>query len=333
VSFIETFFIRYRGGIHMQKVGSKRNFGWGKQLAFAGRQALLDKYGAGKYGTKAAHNERFGEFIKYVQSEHEIKDAGLITSSTINAYAEHLADQVREGNLKISYAQNLLSSVNVCMSAIRGDQNLRISPADHLGHRTFVRHTAPLSLNKERLSNAIAQIRDYGHDRAASAIDLTEALGLRVKEASLLDCREALQQARATGMANITAGTKGGRGNHVDRWVPITPRAMSALEKAAEVQGNCRNLITSDKSWAQFNNHVHYVWGITRDSHNLGTIHDNRSAYACHRYEQITGHPAPVVAGHRAAERAIDTVAREIIAHELGHNRIDVVAAYIGSSK
>ncbi|MBI3774834.1 MAG: integrase, partial [Gammaproteobacteria bacterium] len=57
---------------------------------------------------------------------------------------------------------------------------------------------------------------------------------------------------------------------------------------------------------------------------------DLRAAYACERYEQITGHPAPVVAGERQANKHDDQTARQIIAQELGHGRIDVAAAYLG---
>ncbi len=43
--------------------------------------------------------------------------------------------------------------------------------------------------------------------------------------------------------------------------------------------------------------------------------------------------PMPVIAGQRLANRPIDHHARAQIARELGHGRIDVTAAYIGSAK
>ena len=61
--------------------------------------------------------------------------------------------------------------------------------------------------------------------------------------------------------------------------------------------------------------------------------HELRAAYACDRYRKITGQPAPVIAGGRRNSKEEDLKAREIIARELGHNRPDVLSAYIGSSR
>ena len=66
----------------------------------------------------------------------------------------------------------------------------------------------------------------------------------------------------------------------------------------------------------------------------LRGYHDARAAFACERYQALTGDPAPVVTdGQRKADREADGQAREVIAVELGHGRTDVVAAYIGSAR
>jgi hypothetical protein len=63
------------------------------------------------------------------------------------------------------------------------------------------------------------------------------------------------------------------------------------------------------------------------------TNHRNRFVHAGsdtdERYEALTGHPAPVMGGH-IDDRQADRDAREQISHELGHDRIEVVAEYIG---
>ncbi|MCF7997248.1 MAG: hypothetical protein K9L32_09620 [Chromatiaceae bacterium] len=62
--------------------------------------------------------------------------------------------------------------------------------------------------------------------------------------------------------------------------------------------------------------------------------HDARAAFACERYQALSGQPAPVIAGgQHLADREADGQAREVIAVELGHGRTDVVAAYIGSAR
>lgn len=66
----------------------------------------------------------------------------------------------------------------------------------------------------------------------------------------------------------------------------------------------------------------------------LKGFYEQRAAYACERYGQLTGLPAPVNGGrgHRE-DRELDQRARQQISHELGHNRIDVVSAYIGGRR
>lgn len=49
--------------------------------------------------------------------------------------------------------------------------------------------------------------------------------------------------------------------------------------------------------------------------------------------QDITGYPAPVIAGQPLPPKDIDTQARAVIAQELGHNRLDVVSSYIGNAK
>jgi len=63
----------------------------------------------------------------------------------------------------------------------------------------------------------------------------------------------------------------------------------------------------------------------------LKGFHELRAAYACERYEQLTGYAAPINGGHcYLIDRNLDQQARQQISLELGHNRIDVVSAYIG---
>lgn len=66
-------------------------------------------------------------------------------------------------------------------------------------------------------------------------------------------------------------------------------------------------------------------------THDLKGFHELRAAYACERYEQITQHQAPINGGRcYEIDRCLDRDARTQISYELGHGRIDVVAAYIG---
>jgi hypothetical protein len=176
-------------------------------------------------------------------------------------------------------------------------------------------------------------LRQNGHERVAATAEVARALGLRFKEASMLNARVALGQVKKHGRVNITDGTKGGRGHRVDRWVPVSGRAVGCLVRAASAQGQGRNLIPSELTWKQWYSHVHHVWASVRDDYGLKKIHDLRAAYGCDRYRQLTGSAAPVIAGKRIADRETDRAARQTIAQELGHSRIGVVDSYIGSTR
>ena len=299
-------------------------------MEWAGKQALRDRYGNGRYGTVAGHTERWRQFVAWCRRERGIRDARRVDRSTVRQYGEELADKVFANTMSISYAQNLLSSVNVVLESLRGDRRIRVAPAALVGKRNHVRIEPPAGLDRQAVRQCADRLRMNGHERIASVVELARALGLRIREASMLDARAALRQARKLGAVNITAGTKGGRGHHIDRWVPVSGTTMGCLVRAAKAQGTGRNLIPSELSWRQWNTRVHHVWAAVRDDFGLMKLHDLRAAYACERYRSITGSVAPVVAGRRVADRGADRTARNTIAQELGHARSDVVAAYIG---
>jgi hypothetical protein len=316
----------------MKKAGGHRNFGYGKQMAWAGKQALKDQYGNGHYGTVAGHAERWRQFVLWCRDERQLRDAQLINMEVVQDYGESLRDKVTAG-MSPAYAQNLLSSVNVVLQSMRGDRQIRVAPVKSVGQRSRVRTDPPAGLNRRAVRQCADLLRQNGHERIAALVEVARALGLRLREASLLNARAALGQVKKHGAVNITAGTKGGRGHRVDRWVPVSGAAIGCLVRAANAQGQGRNLIPANLTWKQWNSHVHHVWASVRDDYGLKKIHDLRAAYACERYKLLTGSAAPVIAGRLCADRSTDRAARQTIAQELGHARIEVVSTYIGGGR
>ncbi len=143
----------------------------------------------------------------------------------------------------------------------------------------------------------------------------------------------ALQQSRIDGRINITAGTKGGRGKHADRWLPVTPQGHVLLKRAYKELGTNKNLIPDKLNYIQWRNHAYSQWRQATQNTDIRGFHDLRAAYACDRYQRITGKAAPVVNGGRTADRSLDHQARDIIALELGHSRRNILTSYIGSSR
>ena len=314
-----------------------RNFGYGRQLSYAGPQALKDLFGGGHYGTVKAHCDRWLAFVKWCRSEQGpgINDARQIDRSVLSDYAAYLRDVVRRGELAVSTAQNRLSSVNRTMAALRGDQHVKLSsPSKALGmQRTGVRHSVPQGQDREQVKQIVDALCSQHQPRAAAIVLLARATGMRLREAILADLPRLSREANNLGRINIQDGTKGGRaGASAPRWIAVDDHVRGALGFARQVSpGGSRNLIAPHESYL---NLVQEIIRPARDilhAHNLKGFHELRAAYACERYEQITRHHAPVNGGfcHRLDCR-LDHEAREQISHELGHGRIDVLAAYIG---
>ena len=92
-----------------------------------------------------------------------------------------------------------------------------------------------------------------------------------------------------------------------------------------------RNLIAPHESYLSVLQEIIRPARDILHAHNLQGFHELRAAYACERYEQITQHPAPINGGQGCqVDGKLDHEARRQISYELGHGRIDVVAAYIG---
>ena len=325
--------------IDMALVGRRdgRNFGYGRQLSYAGPQALKDMSGGGHYGTVKAHCDRWQAFVKWCRSEQGpgINDARQIDREILADYAAHLRDLGRQGDLAISTAQNRLSSVNRTMAALRGDQHVKLpSPSKALGmQRTGIRHSVPQGQDREQIKQIVDALCSRDQLRAATIVQLARATGMRLREAILADLPRLSREAKDFGKINIQDGTKGGRaGASAPRWITVDEHIRGALVFAMQVSpAGSRNLIAPTESYLSV---LQKLVRPARDilhAHNLKGFHELRAAFACERYEQITRHRAPINGGKCCqVDRRLDREARWQISYELGHGRIDVVAAYIG---
>ena len=318
----------------MSKVGGGRNFGYGKNIRWAAKNALNDRYGDGHFSTRASHAHRWNIFAEFLKSECNIKDARDIKKDAIAKYGDHLKQQVDLKRMEVAYAQNLLSSVNTILSTMRKDTNLAVSPAHWVGQRTHVRTHIPNSLKRDELNQALCILESKRDHPLLLVASFCREFGLRFKEASLLNTRIALRQAKAHQRINITEGTKGGRGKRADRWVPVTSAGLKLLQTAQKLQANNKNLIPEKYNYAQWRDHAYSQWRLATRNTDIRGFHDLRAAYACERYQKITGRPAPVLTDNRrTADKELDQKARMTIALALGHGRSQVLQSYIGSAR
>ncbi len=187
-----------------------------------------------------------------------------------------------------------------------------------IGHRQYV-------TNEDRSvpfkTDQLFAIKDP-HIRLSA--ELQKAFGLRREEAMKFIPAWADQgdKIRLKG-----SWTKGGKG----REIPIRNEEQRAvLDRCrAFVQG--QSMIPSQRSYIQhmrvFEKEMHAV--------GLGRTHGARHHYAQQRYYELTGRIAPALGGKSrkeltADERKSDDEMRLKISQELGHERIQIVAVYVG---
>lgn len=299
-----------------------RNFGLGsRDMSRAASTLLNQDRAAGQisFSTVASTLERFDKFKEFAR-ENSVGRFERVDRELVQQYAQTL----KQSNYSASYQQNLLSAVNSVMSRAHAHVNQRwesISSRDEgIQQRCFVR--TEQTATREQSNTAIQNMTP----RAAVVAELARELGLRSKEASLLNNHAALRQAESRGFVTIIDGTKGGR----SRDVPITDqRQVEALRNATTIQSTGRSIIPEGKNWNQFRNGELNKNRSSMQDNGVKGYHDLRSAYAADRYEQLTGHSAPTNGG-QIADKNVDKSAREQISAELGHGRIDVVSEYIG---
>ena len=120
---------------------------------------------------------------------------------------------------------------------------------------------------------------------------------------------------------------KGGK----PREVPIrTPEQRAVLDAAKRVAGGA-SLIPQERMYVTQLS----TWQREVSALGLSKTHGLRHAYAQERYREITGWACPAAGGPTAkqldsGQRHDDQVARLLISHELGHEREQITAVYLG---
>lgn len=161
-------------------------------------------------------------------------------------------------------------------------------------------------------------------ERIRASLALQEAFGLRREESMKIQPASADQGDRVVLQGSWT---KGGR----EREIPVRTHAQrDALDNAHRVAGR-GSLIPPEKSYAQHLKRYEYTLRMA----GLSKMHGLRHAYAQNRYQELTGRAAPAAGGTPSreltpAERAADAQARQTISRELGHEREQITAVYLG---
>jgi integrase len=172
-----------------------------------------------------------------------------------------------------------------------------------------------------RLDDRLERISD---PYVRTSLSLQQAFGLRREESIKFQPRYA---DRGSCIVLKGSWTKGGR----PRTVPITtPEQRTVLDHADRLVG-AGSLIPAAKTYIQ----QRHTYDGQCKAAGLSQMHGLRHHYAQARYEALTGWKAPAAGGPVARmltseQRTQDSIARQTLSRELGHERPQITAVYLG---
>lgn len=173
----------------------------------------------------------------------------------------------------------------------------------------------------QELGGALDKVND---PYVRMSLALQAVFGLRREEAIKFQPRYA---DRSDHIALKGSWTKGGR----ERTVLITtPEQRSVLDQAHQLAG-AGSLIPAHKTFIQ----QRHTYDGQCKAAGLSHMHGLRHRYAQARYEVLTGWKAPAAGGPTRQAltytmRTQDQTARQTISRELGHERPEIAAVYLG---
>lgn len=156
------------------------------------------------------------------------------------------------------------------------------------------------------------------------SLRLQEAFGLRREESIKFQPAYA---DHGTTLVLKASWCKGGRARELQI---RTEHQRQVLAQAHALAGK-GSLIPADRSYVQ----QRRLYERQTVRAGLSKLHGLRHAYAQQRYEELTGFPAPAAGGPTArelteAQKLLDQQARLTISRELGHEREQITAVYLG---
>lgn len=157
-----------------------------------------------------------------------------------------------------------------------------------------------------------------------ASLKLQEAFGLRLEESIMFSPNYAI---RGNMIVLKDTWCKGKR----ERVIGIrTEKQRAALAFAKSVAGGGA-LIPPNKNRIQQVN----VFKAVVEKAGICNVHGFRHFYAQGRYKELTKMDAPILGGVKRAEmspeqKRNDDAVRLLISQDLGHNRVDIVASYLG---
>jgi hypothetical protein len=277
---------------------------------------LCDRNRDGSYATQRDR----GRVLDQVADQ--LQDMGyrhMEAASLKSKHVERLVESWKVAGLAVGTIKNRMAQLRWWAEKI-GKQKVVASDNAHygIGKRQYVTN---VSKARELTTGDLSKITD---PYTRMSLRLQAAFGLRRGESIKIRPEWA---DRADRLVLKDTWTKGGR----EREIPIrNEEQRRVLDEAKRFAGR-GSLIPADKRY------VEQLRRLEDQCANAGIhrMHGHRHQYAQTRYRELTGWAAPAAGGPRSkeltpAQKAIDHEARLTISRELGHEREQISAIYLG---
>ncbi len=250
---------------------------------------------------------------------HALGFRGMGAQSLKPKHVEALVNRWQAEALSIGTIKNRMTVLRWWARKV-DRQNVIARHNDHYGipERSFV---STESKAKRVDGAALDRVGDV-HVRLS--LELQQAFGLRREEAIKFQPGYA---DRGDRLVLKQSWTKGGKA----REIPVrTPAQREVLARAHRLAGR-GSLIPAERNYRQ----QLRVYERHTANAGLSKLHGLRHAYAQSRYEELTGWKSPATGGPSSTslsrdERAVDRAARLVVSRELGHEREQITAVYLG---
>ncbi|MEQ9562875.1 MAG: integrase domain-containing protein [Woeseiaceae bacterium] len=270
----------------------------------------------GSFGTQA---QRERQLTRVANQLHELGFRGMNDHSLKPKHVEALIEHWLKTEVATGTIKNRMSAIRWWARKVNR-QNVVARSNEHYGipNRQFVSNRTKA---KSVLEADLAKVRD---EHVRMSLALQQAFGLRREEAIKFMPGYA---DRGDHLLLKASWTKGGK----ERTVPIrTAEQRELLDRAHRLAGR-GSLIPGSRSYIK---QLRIYEGQTLRA-GLSKLHGLRHAYAQQRYEELTGWKAPAAGGPStkaltAEQKIQDREVRLTISHELGHEREQITAVYLG---
>ena len=272
-----------------------------------------------KEGSYATQRNRERILTRAANELHGLGYRQMQAKSLKPKHIEALIKHWQEKELSVGTIKNRMAALRWWAMKIN-KQNVIAKSNEHYGipDRRFVTNE---SKAKDLTTEQLNKVKD---EHVRMSLELQRAFGLRREEAMKFQPSYADQKDHIKLKASWT---KGGR----PRDIPVRTEAQRDVLNRARRLAGFGSLIPSHRSYVQ---QLRIYEGHTTRA-GLSNLHGLRHAYAQERYEELTGWKCPATGGpdsksFTTEQRVLDQEARLTVSQELGHEREQVTAAYLG---